>query len=577
MRELPERRYAACALAAAALGVLMAMFVVGSVWRGGFFRVVPLSNLNSDARPMFPGLAEVNRKDLIFVAGRVRGNAVAISRRRLDLFDSESCAPQERSLALSDPLLPYGLTGLPGYLAGVFLGAEPVEAAGPHNSALLCWFALRALAVALLTYYLAYSIIAALAAAILYAFHVVPLLDIDHFFVYDHAWTVLAIFFLHRLVDRQRWRDAFGVAVCTLLQLGNAFYPTLAGIAIAAPYGVWFLRHGALRLPLSRWVCMISSVAVGAVYLLSPYAGLISTQTVGSVQQFFAPPEEFLPGGVWFPGWFVVGLALAGLLLPARWVLRDRDHDPRAAIAVGAILCSWLSVGGQSALPDLYGMVASIVPGMGSLRGPGQIAAGASVGVAVLGGLGVAGSLRLVPAFAAKPLGAVVLVVLAAFAVFPARWSWGAVLEPVEVANPPEVLAFFRELERLGIRGPILELPRAGLAGLMDSPRRMLLATSHGMRTSACYSSVLPAFGPALAKLSSDLPSEESVRMARDMGFRAIIIHRGRGGRVGGRMEHLFEQATGRPGSSLERVASWEGPPNPAGRPTGMVAYRIAD
>jgi hypothetical protein len=111
----------------------------------------------------------------------------------------------------------------------------------------------------------------------------------------------------------------------------------------------------------------------------------------------------------------------------------------------------------------------------------------------------------------------------------------------------------------------------------MDSPRRMLLATSHGMRTSACYSSVLPAFGPALAKLSSDLPSEESVRMARDMGFRAIIIHRGRGGRVGGRMEHLFEQATGRPGSSLERVASWEGPPNPAGRPTGMVAYRIAD
>lgn len=90
------------------------------------------------------------------------------------------------------------------------------------------------------------------------------------------------------------------------------------------------------------------------------------------------------------------------------------------------------------------------------------------------------------------------------------------------VGAGPEKIAFFRQLEEKGNRGPIVELPAVPA---YFEPRRILLAAYHHRRTSACFGSYLGSARAEVSAIAKRLPSPEAARELRSMGFTTVVLH----------------------------------------------------
>ena len=92
-------------------------------------------------------------------------------------------------------------------------------------------------------------------------------------------------------------------------------------------------------------------------------------------------------------------------------------------------------------------------------------------------------------------------------------------LETARVAPNAQAIAFFRELEEKGNRGPLLQVPDA-----LHMAPGIVLSLYHGRRTSHCWSSFTPPEVAAALDLVQRLPDAETLRAARELGFTTLVV-----------------------------------------------------
>lgn len=520
-------RRAAPHLAAVLVLLAAALALHAVIWEKGPRRFVPANTVASGGAELKGSWLHTTGSDSIFVAWLVGRNADTLLRRPGQLFDAEHCAPSARSLTLSEPLLTLGALAVPASL----LTGDPVLA---YNVSLVLLRLVMGLALYSLVVAWTRLPAAGLAAAILYAFHPVWTRDVTHAFLYDTSWTLFALLFAQRLFARGRWHDALGLAACIAFQMGTSLYPMLAACLVALPFGTWLAFHYRLRhVRPAKLLCVAGLVVAAAALVYGPFLEAHAALEAPHRQfQGHTTWGSFLPGGVHFEGWLLLGLAGAGLLLWRPGRAGGLDADPRpAALAAGFLVALAATGPNQPALlPNLYRLLASVLPGLDSVRAPARVAAGVHLVVCLLAGLGAAALLWRLPAGRVRMASSVLLLV--AVSVVTLRPSLlGLRPRPayaaVDARPTDAALAFFRELEESGNSGMLFELPlrRARLVNFREEARRIMASAWHHRRTTACYGSFRPPERERLTELAQRLPEREALRELRDLGFTTLILH----------------------------------------------------
>lgn len=536
-----ERRRDGLWAAVAALvftGALATAFL--GFWGSDFRESVPIpsSMLPDDAHPerRVKPVIEADYRLAVWAVGR---NAYALLHQPGRLFHAEPCHPAQNALALHHPVIAPALVAAPAHA----LTGDPVVA---FNTAVLLKIALGFVAMVLLVADWTRSPPAGIVAGLLYGFHAIQVEHPYHLFTSDNAWLLFGLYFARRLFERGRWIDAIGVGASCLLQMGASFYPFFAAAVTAVPLLGWLVWHyGVKNVPPSRALLVLVIVGAGALLLFTPYIGHEGGELSGRGKVFYAPWSTFLPGGANFAGWLGALLVIAALALGRRRALAGISGDPRAALVVAALLVATFATGGNQqarlmalaggepppfALPNPFAALAQVLPGLQTVRLPGEFALVVREISCILAGFGAAALLRWIPArwttFAAAVL------IFAAFAEtlrppFPGLASappFGALrIRPSEAS-----LAFFDVLEKKGNRGPLLELPvdRKNRAYTFRyAPTQQLLTAYHHRRTSGCYVSFIPQQVRGLASISEGLPGPKAIDRALELGFTTIVIH----------------------------------------------------
>jgi hypothetical protein len=549
---------------AAALGLFAAALavVLGRVWSEGPRQVVPVSVRSELMRP-------VVYSDVSFEAWLVARHARTLVRAPWRLFETEHCAPGERTLTLGLPMITMGLLAVPAGLA-----RDPILV---YNLALLALLLASAVSMYLLATDWTGVPAAGICAGLLFAFHPLRLDNIYHPTELDIGWTALALFFARRLLATARWRDAVGLALAGSLQLAASFYPTLAAALLAIPIGFWLLRsYGLRRAGVARLAFVAAGIALAAAVVFGPYLaerGAAPGHLARGVY-FFAPWPDYLPGRELFPGWALLGLAALGLALPRRLAFPGLARDPRLALCAGALLVALVAGGplvdtvlspfgvGLDA-PAPYEILASLLPGLSAVRVIERLSAGVVLVLALLAAAGVAGAARL----SRRRAGAVgaALAGLSALSVAApsfARAGPAPRLVAERIRPRQEILDFFATLEAKGNRGAILELPyEAEVFQALWAPQRILASAWHRRRTSACFGSYFLPERERVAALAAALPGAEAVRELAALGFTTVVVHDPKG--AFGAAEALrLEAGTGRvrlqPLLATDVAAAWE-------------------
>jgi len=533
------------ALAIAVFGLAIAC-VFGPVWSEGPRRVVPVTPM-----PQGSAWAHTTRLDTTFVAWLVGRNAYTLSRQPWRLFDAEHCAPSENSLTFGEPMITQGLLSVPGQL----VGGDPILS---YNIGLVLLSLFSALAMFFLVSDWTRSPPAGIVAGLLYAFSIVQLRNVSHPFVQDTSWTVWALFFSRRLFAHGHWRDAVGLAASGALQLCASLYPLLAALFVTPPFALWLLIHYRLRkVRVAQLLFVVAVVALAAFWLYAPY--LEARASLGILErsmQTFAPWRQYLPGASHFPGWLLLAFSISALLLGRRRCLGGLGGgDPRWWLLLGGALVAWAAAGGNQAaqlavlagkpppsivLPNLYTLLASVLPGLDSVRAVASLRVGVHLVLSVLAGLGAAGLL----AFFAKPRAAhtaaafsIALAFVVVLRPAPLGLTPGVRYEILELRPEREVLMLLEDLESAGDRGAIFELPVYEKAvAIGAAPRRIFLSAYHHRRTSACFGSYFPPTLEELAELGRALPEPEAARELARRGFTTLFVHHPRSAPGGGRL-----------------------------------------
>lgn len=548
------------ATAGAVLIIVVAVAVVFSgLWRAGISDVVGRSKLDPRGGQLGADWQVYNDADAILAAWLVTRNAHTLTTRPGRLFETEHCAPAPTALAFGEPMITLGALAIPGSR----LTTSPVTT---YNIALLALYFLSALAMYLLIADWTGSAGAAIAAALLYAFNAERIADLAHSFIYDTTWIVLAMYFARRWLARGRWRDALALALCGALQLGTSVYPILASLIVAVPVGLGLLRaHGLPRARVPQLAAVVAVVLVVAYLVFSPYLEVQAThESLRRSLQYFAGWGWFVPHREAGIAWAALALAAVALLLP-RHLLAETGafagRTPRGWIALGAVAALCTATGPNQpatwqtlwhgappfGTPDVYAILARLIPGLDAVRVPARVDTGYHLGLCVLAGLGAAALIERAGRFRTAASLAIVMLVAAEtwMLVDPVRpaAAHGSLLD---VAPPAEDVELYATLARLGDTGPLLELPigDADREYLFRSPRRILLAAYHGRRTSACYASFLPPGRDELRHETLSLPDPAAIERVCALGFTTAIVHLDTP--LGRHMAERFQQAAAR-------------------------------
>jgi hypothetical protein len=549
-------------LAAAAIFGLALVTPFHEVWQHSPREVVPMfprfEGKLTRARNFWRWIGETETH---FVAWQVARNARTLLTRPADLFDTEQCHPTRKMLALGEPMIALGVVGMPFAM----LLHDPLVI---YNLVLVCVIFLSAMAMYLLVKEWTGLPAAGLVAGLLYAFHPDKIGDINHYYIHDTLWTVLALLFARRLFVRGCWRDALGLSLSCTMQMGGSFYPFVAAAVLAVPFSLWLIwGHGVRHLRIGPCAVAALLMALGAFAVFGPYlethaGSLLADRTQESV---FAVWKGVLPGGARFPGWLAIALAVAAFARGRERALAGIDGDPRWALAAGAVLISMMAISNSSSLvaPPLYAALSSFVPGLDSVRRPNEILSGLYICVFILAGLGCASVLRSIPArFVAA---ATAVLVLGAYVATLRPASLGlesrVVYRALRLRPPQAEIDFFRVLEERGDSGPLLETPKGSFSVEAD---RVLLSGYHRRRTSSCVNSLQPE-AAEVEQLIEQLPGRAALVRLRDLGFTTIVSHHGplrRG--LSARAAELAKAAEG-PNAPLRRIHGIE----------TMTAYEI--
>jgi hypothetical protein len=559
MMSAPEEKHARSSRAWAwnAAALLVFGLALGSLfheyWRRDFSAVTLAEH------PEEAGELVLHVTDLRFVIGLTARNAFTLLKHPTRLFDLESCYPTTNALAYGEPMITPGLLGVPAY----WLSSDP-----------LVTFNLVVLGITLISGFAMYWLVrewtgvpaAGIAAGLLYAFHETKAGHVVHFYAWDSAWTLLAFLFARRLFIWARWRDALGLVACISFQMGGSFYPLLSAAFLALPLGVWFLlQHGVRKLRVAQLALVVAVTASVAWVVFHPYLELRSSGMLSSRPQMFFAFVRLMPGGDFFPGWVLIGLAAAGLAFGRKAAVAGLGGDPRWGLLIAGVLVLLLAMGGNSGdyvwamargkpLPTLwpnpYLALAKVIPGLDVVRAPGALYSGTHLVFCILAGLGAAAAVRGVPRRYAGVAAALLILLAYVDTLRPRTLGLEprTTYEAVEFRPRPQAIGFFRELERLGNSGPILELPRSGYVANSES---MLLVAYHHRRTSRCYNSFFSPEKKKVEELASALPDMDALQALGELGFTTIVVHHEPGNPRGAAAHELLEKIADRPGEAL--------------------------
>lgn len=536
-------------LLALALFSLAVALTHGRVWVAGASTVVPIGRIGTvpprvlgsgepdlavDAYNLLAPAVAFHRADARFEAWLVGRNAETLIHRPWRLFDTEHCAPAKRTLTLGIPMIAMGILGIPAQLAA-------------HDPILTYNFAIAAMT--LVGSFAMYALVttltgipsAGIVAGLLYAFHPLRLLFIVHPADWDTTWTVLMLLFSYRLFAFGRWRDAFGLAAATAMQMAATFYQLMGALFLVPPFGAWLLlRFGVTRERIVQlaFVLLALVIAAGAIY--GPYlAARAESSALRRSFFYYASWADYLPSGRTFPGWLLLGLALIGLAADRQRVLVRPQWDPRWAIAAGGLLVAVMAAGSYNGellylvwktppfeIPDPYAVLASILPGFDTVRVVFRLSADVILALCILAGCGSAALLRLAgrgrPAVAA---GLIAVAMLTAVRPEALGAPQSSVWQLQRIRPDPSTRRFFDQLAERGNDGALLELPFLADVGIEANTDRILLTAYHRRRTSACFASFLPSEVQQVGELANRLPEPSAARELRALGFTTVIVH----------------------------------------------------
>jgi hypothetical protein len=436
-------------------------------------------------------------------------------------------------------MLTMGILAIPATL----LGANPVLT---YNIVLVSMLLLAGLAMYWLITDWTGVPAAGIVAGLLYGFHRVELANVVHPHIYDTTWTVFALGFSRRLFAHGRWRDAAGLAVSSALQLGTSFYPFVASVLLALPFGLWLvLRHRLRHVGWRQIGFVLAVVGLAGAFTFAPYLLLRGAGELPAREaQVFAWAGAYLPGGFLFFGWPCLVLAGVSLVLPRARIPDVAPGDPRWALLAGLLLVAAVAAGphlggGIAALRflDLWSGLAAVLPGFDNVRNPRIVANGAHLAACVLAGLGCAALLRLWRWRRAALLGLLAIALVWVDTLRPAALGFEPPVarEMFRLVPDPEALAFFETLAEKGNTGPIFEMPlprmveengRGARVVWAGTVSRLYLAGYHGRRTSACFGAHVPE-RPQLEEIALRLPRRDAIRALRGLGFTTIVFRHG--------------------------------------------------
>ena len=498
------------------------------VWQQDLHAVVPLpadyAALSTDEDQY---LRAAFRTDLRFHVSVIGRHARTLLTDPLSVYDTPHCFPASNSLLLGEPMLTLGVQAIPGYL----LTRDPIVA---FNSMLVLSVLLSAFFMYLLIEDWTGEPAAAIAAGLLYAFGVAKLRGVAHPFINDTSWTVLAIYFARRTFALGRTRDALGVGLAVAMQIGGSFYALLSAVVIAIPCLGWLqLRYGYRSLRIRPVLGAFAMIATAASIVLIPYLLYHEGPDLHSRGiQVLERWSSLLPGEPRFPGWLCIGLVAAAFAIPKARSLRGSIGDPRWALLIAFGLIGLIAADEPTVgfVPNLFDAFSSIVPGLKSVRRPGEMMSGIHLVLCVLAGIGAAGLLRSLPPLAArwaKPLPGLVLVSLAYVVTLqPASLGLSSpmVYEPFVIKPAKRDLEFYRDLELAGNRGPVVTYP-IDWREFETASVEMMLALYHRRPISACYSSYIPDEAVQVFRMTLEGIDRDALARLADDGFTTLVLN----------------------------------------------------
>ena len=475
--------------------------------------------------------------DAYFSMWRLAWIAHSLATDPLHLFDTNIFHPQLRTLAYSDAMLLEGVVALPGFWAG----ASPIVI---YNVLLLLGMAGSGLAMFILARRLTGGVGPAIVAAAVYT--MLPY-RIEHFMHLELQWAMwipMALWALHRTVDRASWRDGVLCGVFVWLQIiSSVYYGVFLAMALAIVAPMLLAAAPARR---GRALGALAIGGLAAAVLTVPYAvpyvvnaREIGTRLVEEIARYSARPESYLasPPQNWlwgwtaarwgaaelglFPGAAAAGLAVIGLAARPRRVVLAYAVLTAAAVELSFGLNGWL-----------YPLLSDRIPMLSGLRSPSRfsIVAFCALGVLVAFGIQVlqrmstrAGNERLsatAPASLDWRRGLVIALALAALAV--EYRNVGMLISEAPVA-PRDV---YQTMKNAG-PGIVAEFPMPTADRLPGFDALYAFwSTWHWLPLINGYSGYYPPIYILTLERMVTFPDVESIARLKRLGVRYIVVHR---------------------------------------------------
>ena len=487
--------------------------------------------------PLARGMSSLGRStgggDGLYSVWNVTWVAHALVTSPARLYDANIFYPHPLALAFSEANIGAGVVAVPAWLI-------TGNAYATHNSAVLFAFASALVGMWLLARHISGDSAAASVVAILFAFCPYLMTHTTHIQLLMCGGVPLVMLLTHRLADRPSMRRAILLGLALAAQgLSCAYYGIFAGLMVG--YAVLFFavtRSMWRNLLYWRAVVVAAVTAVAPVFpFFLPYLIIQRDQgfrrTIGDAVRYSANAQSYVASPahahIWmlnataawprwiealFPGFLLLGLGLAGLVLFSRRSGHPLPQRPReTAFLYGSLgmLAFWASFGPSA---GLYSVLFRL-PLFSFLRAPSRLGLIVTLALAVLSAMTLQRLLARVPLRARTLVaGGVGILAIVELNVLPFPW---------ERAQPiPAAYAQLRTLPR----GPLAEFPYYGERPVFHlHTQYMLFSTAHWQPMINGYSDHIPQdFRDSAAALAT-FPSHEAFAALRQDRVRYIGVH----------------------------------------------------